>query len=86
MVVTLCTTMINIQEVCMVLTMHFMWFLWILQQTATFAIYCINRFGFVTEVERFNTQLLWTHTHTRWQTVGLNSSEKKNIFLICKAD
>ena len=60
--------MINIQKVCMVLTMHFMWFLWILQQRATFAIYYINRFGFVTEVERFTAQLLWTHTHTQTHT------------------
>ena len=50
-------------------------FLWILQQTATVAIYCINRVGFVTEVERFTAQLLWTHTG--WPTVGLNPSEKK---------
>ena len=40
-------------------------FLWILQQIASFPICYINRVGFVTEVERFTAQLLWTHTHTQ---------------------
>jgi hypothetical protein len=49
-VVTLRTTRINIQKVWMVLTMHFMYLLWTLQQTATFAIKSINILGFIIQV------------------------------------
>jgi hypothetical protein len=48
--------------------LYFTCFLWILQQTATFAIFCTNSFSFVTEGERlFTAQLL--RTHTGWPKV-----------------
>jgi hypothetical protein len=74
--VTLLTTRFNIQKVCMVLTMHFMFFLWILRRTATFAIYCVNILSFVNEVETFTAQLLHIMLHYDFCSIKFFSAQK----------
>ena len=48
--VTLLTTRFNIKKFHMVITLH-LCFVWLSEQTATFALYIINRLVFITEVE-----------------------------------
>jgi hypothetical protein len=61
-----------------------MYFLWILQQTATFAIHCLNVLGFVTEVEGlFTAQLLEIMLHCDFCCMKFSSAKKlKTVFTV----
>jgi hypothetical protein len=48
--VTSHTTRFNIQKFCMVITVR-LCFVWITEQTGTFALYVINRLDYITEME-----------------------------------